>query len=207
MDPMDESLKKQIATLLRVIHVTRCSKEDNVPCQIEEGLFLGSIGAANNKDELKNLNITHILTVANSLAPAYPNDFVYKVINVPDRVCTDLKQHFDECIDYIDEATRSGGGVLVHCFVGRSRSVTIIVAYLMKKHGMSISQALEHVKSRRPQASPNAGFISQLESFERSLCVEVSSIFQSPPFHSSMAVHQDPIPSLVNTADEENKTT
>ncbi|KAM1086862.1 hypothetical protein EV1_012484 [Malus domestica] len=226
MDPMDESLKKQIATLLRVIHVTRCSKEDNVPCQIEEGLFLGSIGAANNKDELKNLNITHILTVANSLAPAYPNDFVYKVINVPDRVCTDLKQHFDECINYIDEATRSGGGVLVHCFVGRSRSVTIIVAYLMKKHGMSISQALEHVKSRRPQASPNAGFISQLESFERSLCgglilttpkerfegnasqkVEVSSIFQSPPFHSSMAVHQDPIPSLVNTADEENKTT
>ncbi|KAM1216077.1 hypothetical protein ACFX2J_012406 [Malus domestica] len=172
MDPMDESLKKQIATLLRVIHVTRCSKEDNVPCQIEEGLFLGSIGAANNKDELKNLNITHILTVANSLAPVYPNDFVYKVINVPDRVCTDLKQHFDECIDYIDEATRSGGGVLVHCFVGRSRSVTIIVAYLMKKHGMSISQALEHVKSRRPQASPNAGFISQLESFERSLCAD-----------------------------------
>ncbi|RXH70497.1 hypothetical protein DVH24_013243 [Malus domestica] len=142
MDQIDESLKKQIAALLRVIHVTRLSKEDNVPCQIEEGLFLGSIGAANNKEELKNLNITHILTVANSLAPAYPNDFVYKVINdniplqidvmfifwcsfkieiVADRVCTDLKQHFDECIDYIDEAKRSGGGVLVHCFVGRSR--------------------------------------------------------------------------------------
>ncbi|XP_050131881.1 dual specificity protein phosphatase 1-like isoform X6 [Malus sylvestris] len=121
MDQIDESLKKQIAALLRVIHVTRLSKEDNVPCQIEEGLFLGSIGAANNKEELKNLNITHILTVANSLAPAYPNDFVYKVINVADRVCTDLKQHFDECIEYIDEAKRSGGGVLVHCFVGRSR--------------------------------------------------------------------------------------
>ncbi|PQQ06371.1 dual specificity protein phosphatase 1 isoform X1 [Prunus yedoensis var. nudiflora] len=151
MDQMDESLKKQIAALLRVIHVTRCSKEDNVPCQIEEGLFLGSIGAANNKEELKNLNITHILTV------------------VADRVSTDLKQHFDECIDYIDEAKRSGGGVLVHCFVGRSRSVTIVVAYLMKKHGMNLSQALEHVKSRRPQAAPNSGFISQLQSFERAL--------------------------------------
>ncbi|TQD90320.1 hypothetical protein C1H46_024148 [Malus baccata] len=124
MDQIDESLKKQIAALLRVVHVTRLSKEDNVPCQIEEGLFLGSIGAANNKEELKNLNITHILTVANSLAPAYPNDFVYKVINVADRVCTDLKQHFDECIDYIDVAKRSGGGVLVHCFVGRSRRMT-----------------------------------------------------------------------------------
>nr|XP_028951475.1 dual specificity protein phosphatase 1-like [Malus domestica] len=96
----------------------------------------------------------------------------FKIEIVADRVCTDLKQHFDECIEYIDEAKRSGGGVLVHCFVGRSRSVTIIVAYLMKKHGMSISQALEHVKSRRPQASPNAGFISQLQSLERSLSDE-----------------------------------
>ncbi|CAN6548067.1 unnamed protein product [Malus baccata var. baccata] len=139
MDQIDESLKKQIAALLRVIHVTRLSKEDNVPCQIEEGLFLGSIGAANNKEELKNLNITHILTVANSLAPAYPNDFVYKVINV------------------------------FNCF---PCSVTIIVAYLMKKHAMSVSQALEHVKSRRPQASPNAGFISQLQSLERSLSAD-----------------------------------
>lgn len=44
------------------------------------GLFLGSIGAAHNKDELKKLNITHILTIACSLPPAYPNDFAYKVV-------------------------------------------------------------------------------------------------------------------------------
>lgn len=48
---------------------------------ISQGLFLGSVGAANNKDALKALNITHILTAAKSLGPAYPNDFVYKVLN------------------------------------------------------------------------------------------------------------------------------
>ncbi|BBG93300.1 dual specificity protein phosphatase 1 [Prunus dulcis] len=54
---------------------------------------------------------------------------------VADRVSTDLKQHFDESIDYIDEAKRSGGGVLVHCFVGRSRraddlrQLQILVSY------------------------------------------------------------------------------
>ncbi|KAM5569281.1 dual specificity protein phosphatase 1-like [Rosa sericea] len=168
MDPIEDSLRKQISALLRVINVTKCCKEDNVPCKIEEGLFLGSIGAAHNKDELKKLNITHILTVAGSLAPAYPNEFVYKVLNVVDKESTDLKQHFDECFNYIEEGKRSGG-VLVHCFVGKSRSVTIVLAYLMKKHGMSLSEALEHVRSRRPQASPNAGFMSQLQDFERSL--------------------------------------
>uniref|UniRef100_A0A2P2JH78 protein-tyrosine-phosphatase n=1 Tax=Rhizophora mucronata TaxID=61149 RepID=A0A2P2JH78_RHIMU len=88
---------------------------------------------------------------------------------VVDREDTNLKQYFDECFEFIDEAKRQNGGVLVHCFVGRSRSVTIVLAYLMKKHGMSLSQALEHVKSRRPQAGPNAGFISQLQEFEKSL--------------------------------------
>ncbi|WCJ23678.1 dual specificity protein phosphatase 1 [Euphorbia peplus] len=169
MENVDSAIKKQVAALLRVINVTRCFKEDNIPCQIEEGLFLGSFGAASNKDSLKSKNITHILTVANSLAPAYPNDFVYKVISVADREDTNLRQYFDECFKFIDDAKRQGGGVLVHCFIGKSRSVTIVVAYLMKYHGMRLSQALEHVKSRRSKAGPNPGFIAQLEDFERSL--------------------------------------
>jgi protein-tyrosine phosphatase len=169
MDQFDESIKKQVAALFKVITLTRCIKEDNVPCKIEEGLFLGSIGAANNKNELKTLNITHVLTVASALLPAHPNDFIYKIINVTDREDTDIKQYFNECFNFIDEAKRLDGGVLVHCLVGKSRSVTIILAYLMKKHGMSLSQAMEHVKSRRPRAGPNSGFISQLQDFEKSL--------------------------------------
>jgi len=42
---------------------------------------LGSVGAANNKDALKALNVTHVLTVASALLPGHPNDFVYKIIN------------------------------------------------------------------------------------------------------------------------------
>lgn len=46
-----------------------------------QGLYLGSFGAASNKSALKSLNITHILTVANSLPPLHPNDFVYKIVS------------------------------------------------------------------------------------------------------------------------------
>lgn len=45
-----------------------------------QGLYLGSIGAANSKDELQRLNITHVLVVGKSLGAAYPSDFVYKCI-------------------------------------------------------------------------------------------------------------------------------
>ena len=47
---------------------------------ISQGLFLGSIAAANNMDAVKSLNITHILTVTNSLKPAYSNESVYKIV-------------------------------------------------------------------------------------------------------------------------------
>ncbi|XP_010532705.1 PREDICTED: dual specificity protein phosphatase 1 isoform X1 [Tarenaya hassleriana] len=169
MDQHGETMKNQIEALLRVISVARTYREDKVPNQIEEGLYLGSIGAANNRNILKSFNITHILTVAGSLRPSHPNDFVYKIVPVVDKEDTNLAQYFDDCAGFIDEAKKQGGGVLVHCFVGRSRSVTVVVAYLMKKHGMTLSQALQHVKSKRPVASPNAGFIKQLEELEKLL--------------------------------------
>ncbi|KAK4478022.1 hypothetical protein RD792_017287 [Penstemon davidsonii] len=80
-----------------------------------------------------------------------------------------LLPFFDECFAFIDEARTTGGAVLVHCFAGRSRSVTIIVAYLMFKNGMSLSEAMEHVKGKRPVVSPNSGFMLQLADYERYL--------------------------------------
>ncbi|KAI3840739.1 hypothetical protein MKX03_026634 [Papaver bracteatum] len=168
MAGVEDVYKTHIEKLLQAIYATKYIKEDNIPCEIEEGLYLGSLGAAHNKDGLKSKHVTHVLTVANMLAPPHPNDFIYKKIDVTDREGTDLTRHFAECFDFIDEA-KTKGGVLVHCFAGKSRSVIIIVAYLMQKRRLSLSQALEHVKSRRPKASPNPGFMRQLQKFEKSL--------------------------------------
>ncbi|XP_074381978.1 dual specificity protein phosphatase 1-like [Apium graveolens] len=103
------------------------------------------------------------------MPPSYPDDFKYRTVDVQDRHDVNIAQYFDDCIGFIDEAKEMGGNVLVHCFVGRSRSVTIVVAYLIKKHGMSYSEALQHVKSKRAIASPNSGFLLQLQNFEKSL--------------------------------------
>ncbi|XP_060217681.1 dual specificity protein phosphatase 1-like isoform X4 [Lycium barbarum] len=162
----------QIEALMRAMSVAKIIREDKDPCMIEEGLYLGSLGAANNKDALKRLNLTHILTIARELNPPYPNEFVYKVLAVHDRVDANISHYFEECFDFIEEAKGQGGGVLVHCFAGKSRSATIVIAYLMKKHGMSHSEAFQLVKSRRPVVSPNAGFMTQLENYDKTLKVE-----------------------------------
>uniref|UniRef100_A0ACD5TPF0 Uncharacterized protein n=1 Tax=Avena sativa TaxID=4498 RepID=A0ACD5TPF0_AVESA len=180
-----------LAALMQGFCAARYRKADNTPCPIDqtaltsgninglgrtsvvscslEGLYLGSVGAALNKDALKSLNVTHVLVVARSLNPAFPEEFTYKKIEVLDSPDTDLVKHFGECFTFIDEGICSGGNVLVHCFAGRSRSVTVVLAYLMNKHQMSLQSAMSLVRSKRPQIGPNEGFMSQLVNFEKSL--------------------------------------
>ena len=70
----------------------------------------------------------------------------------------------------------SPGAVLVHCAMGKSRSVTAVIAYLLWKHPYRfgkadpttaaqqvVAQALQWVRETRPVAEPNDGFMRQLE--------------------------------------------
>ncbi len=52
---------------------------------------------------------------------------------------------------------RRKGGVLVHCYAGQSRSVSLVLAYLCARHNMSLADAYELVVAARPSARPNAG--------------------------------------------------
>lgn len=41
---------------------------------------------------------------------------------VSDRGSFNISEYFEECFEFIDKAKReTGGGVLVHCYQGRSR--------------------------------------------------------------------------------------
>lgn len=58
--------------------------------------------------------------------------------------------------------------VLVHCVMGRSRSATVVLAYLMMKHSLSVVDAIEHVRQRRC-ILPNHGFLKQLRTLDITL--------------------------------------
>ena len=66
-------------------------------------------------------------------------------------------------------ALEGGGGVFVHCAMGKSRSATSVVAYLMWKYGYGRDYALALVCEVRPVCSPNPGFMEQLDVYERML--------------------------------------
>lgn len=61
--------------------------------------------------------------------------------------------------------------LLVHCVMGRSRSATLFLAYLMIYENMVVVDAIEHVKRRR-QIIPNWGFLKQLRELDQQLLGE-----------------------------------
>ncbi|KPP65433.1 hypothetical protein Z043_116150 [Scleropages formosus] len=109
-------------------------------------LYLGNFKDARDKEQLARYNITHILSIHDSAAP--------------------LLQHFKESIMFIHECRLKGQGCLVHCLAGVSRSVTLVVAYIMTVTGLGWQDALAAVRVVRPCAGPNVGFLRQLEDFE-----------------------------------------
>jgi dual specificity phosphatase 12 len=80
-----------------------------------------------------------------------------------------LMKHFSETNAFIDAALSRGGAVFVHCAMGKSRSATVVIAYLMWKYGATPEAALKQLCEGREVCDPNPGFKEQLKVYERML--------------------------------------
>ncbi len=75
-----------------------------------------------------------------------------------------IEKFFESSTKFINRHIRNGRNVLVHCYAGISRSVTLCIHYMMTKRGFSSPRlALEHIRRVRPHANPNPGFMKALE--------------------------------------------
>ena len=69
---------------------------------------------------------------------------------------------------FIESQRAAGRTVFVHCRNGVSRSGMVLAAYLMRRESWSRDQALEVLRSRRPDVRPNPAFMQLLLEWERS---------------------------------------
>jgi len=78
-----------------------------------------------------------------------------------------VEQWFEKTFSLIDKGLIEGSNVLVHCVLGRSRSSTIIIAYLISRFDVSYEIAYEYVKACRPCIEPNSGFMELLRTYSK----------------------------------------
>ena len=127
-----------------------------------------------SKPTLRELGITHVLNAAKgekfsqiNTSQAYYDDCGIKFhgINLMDTESCKIEKHFDQSIDFINEALSGGGKILIHCFMGISRSASLLIAYLIRHRQMRLEDALRLVIRKR-LIWPNDGFLKKLIDFE-----------------------------------------
>jgi histidinol-phosphate aminotransferase len=83
----------------------------------------------------------------------YPTTRIYRYLYFPDGVYIQPVGLIGECTQFIHEQLRLGRRVLIHCAEGISRSCVIGAAYLYEC-GMSLDEAIELIRSKRPIVDP-----------------------------------------------------
>uniref|UniRef100_A0A8L0DRE1 Dual specificity protein phosphatase n=1 Tax=Oncorhynchus mykiss TaxID=8022 RepID=A0A8L0DRE1_ONCMY len=142
--------------------------------QVWPNVWIGDEESAKDKYHLKKLGMTHILNAAEGTwnnvdtgAEYYSDmDVVYYGVVAEDTPTFDLSQYFFSAAQFIDQTLNiPENKLLVHCVMGRSRSATLFLAYLMICKNMTVVDAVDHVKRRR-RIIPNWGFLKQLRQLD-----------------------------------------
>jgi len=110
-----------------------------------------------------------VINVANELPQiVFPPQSGIESLKYPiqDNPTFPVANYFDIVADRIAANVATNRRTLLYCHHGRSRSVTFILAYLIKHHRLPLPTAFALVKEKRQLALPNAGFWSQLRLYE-----------------------------------------
>lgn len=119
------------------------------------------------RDDIVRLGVTMVLNLTGKMQPdVMPTSVTHHVYAFLDSRRQDLSDQFEPLTLLIHEELSKGGRVMVHCQYGVSRSVSIVIAYLMQYQAASYEEAFNQVKAVRPTILPNLAFASQLQRHE-----------------------------------------
>ncbi|KAF2744203.1 hypothetical protein M011DRAFT_192546 [Sporormia fimetaria CBS 119925] len=131
--------------------------DGSLPSRILPYMYLGNLNHANNPELLRELGITRVLSVGESITwPEdvrkklnWPSEKLMVVNGVQDNGVDPLWDEFERCLAFLAAGKAEGGATLVHCRVGVSRSATICIAEVMNTLGLSFPRAYCFVRARR----------------------------------------------------------
>ena len=129
--------------------------------QIDTLIWVGSCSDACNTNFMYQRGIEHIICCAEEYK--YPPGFLilqqksdqwYRV-PIMDNVADKLTEgYFKDAAAKLNEWVSNEMEVLVHCREGKSRSVSVVMAYYMIYKGWTFDMAYWHLKTRRAVTNP-----------------------------------------------------
>ena len=139
------------------------------PTFIIDNIYLGNAYNASNYNTLTNLDIGLIVNITTEIKNYYPDEFEYLNIKILDKNNENIEPHINKCIDKIISYSDKypDKNILIHCFMGSSRSAAIATAYYSKKKNMKIDDVVKILQKKRPIININTTFYRNLVSWSK----------------------------------------
>ncbi|CAI2348042.1 unnamed protein product [Caenorhabditis sp. 36 PRJEB53466] len=145
--------------------------------EILPNLYLAGRTVSQNSELLKEKNVTTVINVSDREVPNYqqnhPSVRNYKFYPISDTANSKFDEIVEEAVRLIHVSRLNGEAVLVHCFLGVSRSATLVAFYLISAFEMKWKDAVDFVHHRRSSVNPNFGFLHQLKIFSNTKAKEI----------------------------------
>ena len=138
---------------------------------IIDNILLGNAYNARNYYELNEDNIGLIVNCSKNIPNYFEDYFEYSRVSVKDKNGEDILPYLDSAADTIHKFINLNPDkkILVHCYMGSSRSATVLIAYLIKYKKYRRRDALNFLKQKRDIVNINLDFFKQLKDYEESL--------------------------------------
>jgi protein-tyrosine phosphatase len=138
---------------------------------IVPNIYVGGEDVLHDSNLLSSLGVTHVASLGSLPLSNDAASRQHYHIQLQDCPFAQLSQEFWNAVEFISEALKQSGVVLIRCRRGISRSPALCIAYLIEKAGYTFQRALELVTSKRPIVSLNPGFAIQLKQREKQVCI------------------------------------
>ena len=141
------------------------------PTHIIDNIYLGNAYNAAYYYELKKNNIKMIINVTQEISQYYPDYFKYHQYELYDNNHDNIKEYLDDAYKNIKSFQENNdGNILIHCFMGASRSASVVLYYLTKENIneetnelFTLDEALIFLKSKRPIVNPANKLLEDLK--------------------------------------------
>lgn len=166
-DYTDEMFNKRILPEISLLDQYRTLLDE--PTLIIDNIYLGSAYNAASYNTLQKYNIKVIFNITTEISNYFPDEFTYKRYRLYDNNKESILEKAVEAykkIRYHQKNTE--GNILIHCYMGKSRSAAIVLYYIMKrvKHPngkpFSFDDSLHYIRERRRIVNPTFRFTKDL---------------------------------------------
>lgn len=134
------------------------------PSHIIDNIYLGSAFNAANFSQLNDLGIEVVINVTKEISIHFPEHYIYKKFELYDNNEENLEKYLINTYNFIKQ--HKDKKIFIHCKMGASRSVSVLLYYLMKEYKMPLDVAIEFIKEKRMIINPNCRFIETLKKYE-----------------------------------------